>query len=616
MNIIEKSGSMSKIKVMDELLSNKIAAGEVVEKCVSIVKELVENAIDAKSSEIKIELKEAGLREIKVTDNGVGMDENDAVMAFQRHATSKLYTDDDLFNIKSLGFRGEALPSIAAVSDVILKTCQSDKGVLVHIKGGKIVETGFCEARKGTSICVSNLFYNTPARLKHLSSINSELSNIIDYVNKMALSYSSIKFIVRNDDKELLNTDGSGNLLKVIRSIYGIDVAKKMIEINDKNDDYEISGYVSLPEVNRASRNYMTTLVNGRVIKNSILNKVINDSYSSYKEDSRYPIVVIMINTDPSLIDVNIHPSKMDIKFSNFEELKELINKTVINAIKNKLLIPKINIEKAIDTTRYEQISLNLENNIVKEEFSFGYTPKVSEHIDFNYDNKLEDTIVSENVIENKSEITNNIVKEEYIEEVTEEKKLPELYPVGLALSTYIVCQNGLGIYLIDQHAAHERINYEKMSYILSHPDASIINKLLPFVIELPKNDYLILKENFYILDDLKIDYEEFGQNSLRIKAHPTWFPTGREEECMNNIIELILAKGRDFNLAKFRDNLAKMVSCKMSIKANTDITLKDMEYLLNDLRKCNNPYNCPHGRPTIIHFTNYEIEKMFKRSM
>ena len=284
---------MSKIKVMDENLANKIAAGEVVEKCVSIVKELVENSIDAKANEIKIELKEAGIREIKVIDNGNGMDHEDAVLAFQRHATSKLYNVDDLFNISSLGFRGEALPSIASVSEVLLKTCQNDKGTLIHIKGGKIVEDTTCEARTGTSITVSNLFYNTPARLKHLSSIYTELANISDYVNKMALSYPKVKFRLINDEKELLNTDGSGNLLKVIKAIYGLDVTKKMLECSTSNDDYEVSGYISMPEVNRSSRNYMTTLVNGRVIKNASLNKAINDAYSSFKEDTRYPIVVL-----------------------------------------------------------------------------------------------------------------------------------------------------------------------------------------------------------------------------------------------------------------------------------------------------------------------------------
>lgn len=592
---------MSKIRVMDELLSNKIAAGEVVERCVSIVKELVENAIDAGSSEIKIELKEAGLREIKVTDNGCGMDKSDALLAFQRHATSKLYTDDDLFNIRSLGFRGEALPSIASVSEVILKTCQEDTGVLVHIKGGKIVENTFCEARKGTSITVSNLFYNTPARLKHLSSINAELANVIDYVNKMALSYANIKFILLNDERELLNTDGSGNLLKVIRNIYGIDVTKKMIEISSSNDDYEIYGYISLPEVNRSSRNYMTTLVNGRVIRNSILNKVINDSYSNYKEDTRYPIVVIEITTDPALIDVNIHPSKMDIKFSNFEDLKELIRTTIISAIKNKLLIPKIEVKKEEREVNYENLTLNLErtdSSVNESVVDTEYKNKLTDLVNFNYD-------------------SSNEVIEEYIEEVPEENnKLPELYPVGLALGTYIVCQNETGVYLIDQHAAAERVNYEKMSYLLSHPNENTISSLIPFVIELPQNDYLILKQNFDILDNLRIGYEEFGSNSLRIISHPTWFPTGREVECMNKIIELILNKEKDFSLEKFNDNLAKMVSCKMSVKGNTNISNDTMESIINNLRKCNNPFNCPHGRPTIIHFTTYELERMFKRSI
>lgn len=592
---------MSKIKVMDELLSNKIAAGEVVERCVSIVKELVENAIDAGSSEIKIELKEAGLREIKVTDNGCGMDKSDALLAFQRHATSKLYTDDDLFNIRSLGFRGEALPSIASVSEVILKTCQEDTGVLVHIKGGKIVENTFCEARKGTSITVSNLFYNTPARLKHLSSINAELANVVDYVNKMALSYANIKFILLNDERELLNTDGSGNLLKVIRNIYGIDVTKKMIEISSSNDDYEIYGYISLPEVNRSSRNYMTTLVNGRVIRNSILNKVINDSYSNYKEDTRYPIVVIEITTDPALIDVNIHPSKMDIKFSNFEDLKELIRTTIISAIKNKLLIPKIEVKKEEREVNYENLTLNLErtdSSVNDSVVDTEYKNRLTDLVNFNYD-------------------SNNEVIEEYIEEVPEENnKLPELYPVGLALGTYIVCQNETGVYLIDQHAAAERVNYEKMSYLLSHPNENTISSLIPFVIELPQNDYLILKQNFDILDNLRIGYEEFGSNSLRIISHPTWFPTGREIECMNKIIELILNKEKDFSLEKFNDNLAKMVSCKMSVKGNTNISNDTMESIINNLRKCNNPFNCPHGRPTIIHFTTYELERMFKRSI
>ena len=588
---------MSRIKVMDELLSNKIAAGEVVEKVVSIVKELVENSIDAKATMIKVDLKEAGLREITVTDNGIGMDKNDAQLAFQRHATSKLYTDDDLFNINSLGFRGEALPSIAAVSDVVLKTCQDDVGTQIHIKGGKILENKPSEGRIGTQITVTNLFYNTPARLKHLSSPYAELANVTEYVNKMALSYPKVKFILTNDEKELLNTDGSGNLLKVIKSIYGLDIAKKMLPIEISNDDYEVSGYISLPEVNRSSRNHMTVLVNGRVIKNQYLNRIINDAYFSFKEDTRYPIVVIKITADPILVDVNIHPSKQDIKFSNFEDLKNMISEVINKTIRSKLLIPKIEVKEQ-PTVNYENLSLNLERNSISEEPSLLDKQKLTNLVNFNYE--------PNNELDNEEEPS-------YIEERPKET-LPELYPIGLALGTYIVCENERGIYLIDQHAAQERINYEKNSYLLAHPNNNVISPLIPMIIELPNNEFIIAKEKLDIIKSYNIDIEEFGINSFRVISHPTWFPKGNEEKIVRRIIEEIVNKGKDFSLAKFNNSLAALISCKMSVKANTRITKEAQEEIINELRKCNNPFNCPHGRPTIINFTTYEIEKMFKR--
>lgn len=588
---------MSRIKVMDELLSNKIAAGEVVEKVVSIVKELVENSIDAKATMIKVDLKEAGLREITVTDNGIGMDKNDAQLAFQRHATSKLYTDDDLFNINSLGFRGEALPSIAAVSDVVLKTCQDDVGTQIHIKGGKILENKLSEGRIGTQITVTNLFYNTPARLKHLSSPYAELAGVTEYVNKMALSYPEVKFILTNDEKELLNTSGSGNLLKVIKSIYGLDIAKKMLPIEISNDDYEVSGYISLPEVNRSSRNHMTVLVNGRVIKNQYLNRIINDAYSSFKEDTRYPIVVIKITADPILVDVNIHPSKQDIKFSNFEDLKNMISEVINKTIRSKLLIPKIEVKEQ-PTVKYENLSLNLERNSISEEPSLLDKQKLTNLVNFNYE--------PNNELDNEEEPS-------YIEERPKET-LPELYPIGLALGTYIVCENERGIYLIDQHAAEERINYEKNSYLLAHPNNDVISPLIPMIIELPNNEFIIAKEKLDIIKSYNIDIEEFGINSFRVISHPTWFPKGNEEKIVRRIIEEIVNKGKDFSLAKFNNSLAALISCKMSIKANTRITKEAQEEIINKLRKCNNPFNCPHGRPTIINFTTYEIEKMFKR--
>ena len=599
---------MSKIKVMDELLANKIAAGEVVERVVSIVKELIENSIDAKSSEIIIELKESGLREIKITDNGVGMDKADAHNAFLRHATSKLYDEDDLFNINSLGFRGEALPSIASVSEVELRTCYQNEevGTYLHIKGGKIIDEDNIASRVGTSFKIYNLFYNTPARLKHLSSSYAELAQVIEYVDKIALSYPEIRFKLVNDERELLNTSGNGNLLKVINSIYGLEITKKMIAINGSNNDYEISGYISLPEVTRASKNHMTTLVNGRVIKNSYLYRIINEAYSNFKEDSRYPVCVIKIECDPRLLDVNIHPSKLDIKFSNFDELTKLVKEIVNKSLADKLLIPSIPVSRGVEEAKYENLTLDIDrNNLVKEDNS-------------EYKSRLEKLVNFNNEEENLEDITNmeedNRVSD--IKVITEEKKLPELYPVGLLLGTYIVCENELGIYLIDQHAAKERVNYEKVSYQLSHPNKNTVSPLVPIVIELPKNEYLIIKENNNILEDMGIELEEFGVSSFRVLSHPTWFTEGKEEEIMKGIIELIISREKDFSLEKFRDSLAKMVSCKMSIKANTYIDKPSMESLINDLRKCKNPYNCPHGRPAIIHFSKYELEKMFKRSI
>ena len=599
---------MANIRVMSDLLANKIAAGEVVERCLSVVKELVENSVDAKSDEIKIELIESGLRSIKVIDNGSGMDKDDAVLAFQRHATSKLYSEDDLFSISSLGFRGEALPSIASVSEVELKTSSNGVGTYVHIKGGNIIEVKESDLAKGTSFTITNLFYNTPARLKHLSSSYAELANIVEYVHKMALSYPNIKFILVNDGRELFNTSGDGNLLKVINAIYGINVVKKMIKIDNKNNDYEISGYISLPEVNRSSKNYISTLVNGRVVKNYQLSKIINESYSTFKEDTRYPIVVINIKTDPSLLDVNIHPSKLDIKFSNMDELIKLIQTTIINTLKDKLLIPKIEVPTSDKVeTKYENMSLDLNRTVSEEDTA--YTSKLSDLVNFNNQDSIEDL----SSITDENELLNKITE---VESQEENKKLPELYPIGLALGTYIVCQNELGVYLIDQHAAKERINYEIVLYNLSHPNSNVMTPLIPINIELPLNEYLIIKQNIEILNKINIQVEEFGSSSFRVISHPTWINKGFEVQTIKHIFEMIVRDEKNFSLERFIDNVAKMVSCKMSIKGNTRINIEEMESLINDLRKCNNPFNCPHGRPTIIHFTIYELEKMFKRSI
>lgn len=589
---------MSKIRIMDEILANKIAAGEVVERCASVVKELVENSIDANSSEIKIELREAGTSLIKVTDNGIGMDKEDAILSFNRHATSKIKDESDLYNINTLGFRGEALASIASVSNVLLKTSQGEIGTLVNIKGGKIIKVENTEARKGTIFEITELFYNTPARLKHLKSLYTELASITDYVNKIALSHPEIRFTLINNGNTILKTDGSNNLLKTISSIYGMDVARKMLEINNEDDDYIINGFISLPEVNRSGRNHIITLVNGRVVRNQELNKIINDSYHSYKPDNRYPIAVINIELDPSLVDVNIHPTKMDIKFSKLEELLELVKKTIINKLNKQTLIPVIEqpindfeIKPIIEEKIIETKEAKVELIETKEVLTKTEKPKYEE-INLNFDNE--------------------VIKEE---ESKYEERLPLLYPVGLVHGTYIVCQNEIGMYLIDQHAAKERVNYELFLDRLSNPVKDKIPLLLPMTIELSNNEYIILKENFEFLNNMGFDIEEFGINSVIIKSHPVWLTKGFEDLQIRKIIEAVIHKEKDFDLSKFNDHLSATLACKASIKANTNLSINEMEELINDLRKCHNPFNCPHGRPTIITFTKYELEKMFKRS-
>ena len=588
---------MSKIRIMDEILANKIAAGEVVERCASVVKELVENSIDANSSEIKIELKEAGTSLIKVTDNGIGMDKEDAILSFNRHATSKIKDESDLYNINTLGFRGEALASIASVSNVLLKTSQGEIGTLVNIKGGKIIKVENTEARKGTIFEITELFYNTPARLKHLKSLYTELASITDYVNKIALSHPEIRFTLINNGNTILKTDGSNNLLKTISSIYGMDVARKMLEINNEDDDYIINGFISLPEVNRSGRNHIITLVNGRVVRNQELNKIINDSYHSYKPDNRYPIVVINIELDPSLVDVNIHPTKMDIKFSKLEELLDLVKKTIINKLNRQTLIPVI--EQPINDFN-ESI---IEEKVIEHKETKEVLIPIKEVLP-----KIEKTKYEEITLNFDTEV----IKEE---ESKYEERLPLLYPVGLVHGTYIVCQNETGMYLIDQHAAKERVNYELFLDKLSNPIKDKIPLLLPMTIELSNNEYIILKENFEFLNNMGFDIEEFGINSVIIKSHPVWLTKGFEDLQIRKIIEAVIHKEKDFDLAKFNDHLSATLACKASIKANTNLSINEMEELINDLRKCHNPFNCPHGRPTIITFTKYELEKMFKRS-
>lgn len=593
---------------MDEVLANKIAAGEVVEKCMNVVKELVENAIDAKATSIKIELMDSGVKEIKVTDDGIGMDREDAVLAFSRHATSKVKNENDLFHIGSLGFRGEALPSIASVSNVTLNTNNGVIGTEVEIHGGKLIAVNPSELAKGTSILVRDLFYNTPVRLKYLKSLYTELAYITEYVNKMALSYPEIRFVLTNNDKVLLKTDGSGRLLKVINDIYGLSVTKKMIEIKNENEDYQISGYISYPELQKSNKNAITLLVNGRVIRNLDIIRYITDSYHTYIPQDRYPIVVMKIDVDPILVDVNVHPTKMDIKFSKMDTLKDLITKTITSKLESLTLIPDAILETTVDENRTRISTVytpdrfqEFDENKKEEEF------QEFEKMTLTFETQEETTPYQKNSIEdnNTTSVTTEAKKE----------RIKKMYPVGLVHGTYIIAENEDGMYIIDQHAANERVNYEYYLREMSNPKPITMDLLVPITLELTSNEYIILKEHFDILDQLGIGYEEFGFQTLLIRSVPVWLTKSNIEVALRKIFDIITVR-EDFRLDRYLDHIAATVACKASIKANDHIELSSMEVLLERLRSCENPFTCPHGRPTIITYSKYDLEKLFKRSM
>lgn len=584
---------MGKIKVMSESLSNKIAAGEVVEKVSSVVKELVENSIDAGSNLIEVSLVDAGIKEIKVIDNGKGMDKEDALLCFSPHATSKIRNENDLFFINTLGFRGEALPSIASVSDVFLDTSNRSDSTLVHIKGGKLESNEVGTVSKGTKIIVRDLFFNTPARLKFLKSYYTELNGVVSLIEKLSLSHPDISFKLSSDNKELIKTSGSNDLLKTIYEIYGYNVSKNMVYIEGHNDDYDINGYVSNINITKSTKKDMITLVNGRIVNNSYVNRIIKDAYHTYLAVDKYPIVVINILVDPTIVDVNIHPTKQDIKFGKMETLEELL----FSLIRDKLMNIN-NMFKAYDETKYEvsnseEYVLN-DNLVVKEEYDKPVIEESKMSFTMNEESTGYETVID--TLEVKSE------------------KPSLLHPIGLAMGTYLFATDEECVYMIDIHAANERINYEKLLNALKESVVHKTSMLFPITIEFTKNEFMTIMEKKEFITNLGISFDLFGVNTIRVYEHPTYFREGYEEESLRRVFDLIVSIDKDFDRVKFNEQLAINLSCKMSVKANTFIGSLEQETLLKRLFECEFPYTCPHGRPTIIKYTKYELEKLFKR--
>lgn len=623
---------------MPDALANKIAAGEVVERPASVVKELVENSVDAQSTEIKIDIEEAGLRRIKVTDNGVGMEKEDAEIAFARHATSKIRNENDLFHVRTLGFRGEALASIAAVSQLTIKTSTGrTAGTLLHIEGGKVTSHDKADARQGTEITIENLFYNTPARLKYMKTIHTELGHITDVVNRMALSYPTIRFELRHNGRSIFKTTGRGDEIQIIAEIYGINVAKKMIPVSYKTLDFSITGYVAKPEITRASRNYISTIINGRFIRSIPLNKAITNGYHTLLPIGRYPLVVLKIEMDPILVDVNVHPAKLEVRFSKDKELFAAVEETIRSAFRKQRLIPDVtkkipkNNQSAVQPTfafefgeqqkrDIQKSNENEEQWQVKEdhtselpEASFSdHSNKGQEAYEDSYDNIITNDFQSQDTQQNLREIKSDSASEMFH---LQKDRVPPMYPIGQHHGTYILAENESGLYMIDQHAAQERIKYEFFRDVIGEVAKELQELLIPLTFEFSKQEAILIEQYQEQLKQVGLFFEHFGQQTYIVRSHPQWFPKGFEEEIIREMVEQIIEEEK-IDLAKLREEAAILMSCKRSIKANHYLNKEDMFQLLEDLRKSTDPFTCPHGRPIIIHFSGYEMEKMFKRVM
>lgn len=626
---------MGKIVQLDEALSNKIAAGEVVERPASVVKELLENAIDANSTIVEIEVMEAGLESIRIVDNGDGILSEDVENAFKRHATSKIKDENDLFRIRTLGFRGEAMPSIASVSHFELKTSTGDQaGTRIVLDGGVIKELEATSSRKGTDITVSNLFYNTPARLKYMKTIHTELGNITDVVNRLALAHPEVSIRLSHNEKKILHTNGNGDVRQVLAAIYGMNIAKKMIPLEATTLDYKIVGYIVLPEITRASRNYISTMINGRFIKNYGLVKAILDGYHTLLPIGRFPIALLSIEMDPILVDVNVHPSKMEVRLSKEHELYEVVSESIKKAFKQLTLIPSGFTPPVKQQPKSEQTTLDLDhvaeesvpqlkpepalvkdlllrNDIPRTETSIPtFEPIMNEQQEVHEDSfeMFEPTHTS------SYEATNNTYMEpEYVEPT--KTRVPPMYPIGQMHGTYIFAQNESGLYIIDQHAAQERIKYEYFKEKVGRVENELQEMLVPITLEFSTDQCIRINEYKHELEKVGVFLEEFGYNSFIVRSHPQWLPKGIEQEIMEEMVEQLLNM-KKVDIKKLREEAAIMMSCKASIKANRHLRNDEIQALLDELRQTTDPFTCPHGRPIIIHYSTYEMEKMFKRVM
>lgn len=569
---------MSKINILDASLADKIAAGEVVERPSSVVKELIENSIDANASKIEIFVIDGGRTLIQVKDNGVGMSYEDAILSIKRHATSKIRFDQDLFNIKTMGFRGEALSAISSVCKFTLQTKEKDaqSGTKLFCINSEIIDVSSCAMPQGCDIKVEELFYNTPARLKYLKSDTTELSYVTDIVNKLALANPSVAFTLTSNNKVIFKTSGKNDMVEIVSAIYGIKIGKNMINFENQNNDFKIYGLTSNISVSKSNKYGITCFINNRYVRNKLLSDCIIEGYHEFLFENRYPYTILYIQTDSSLLDVNVHPTKQEIRISKENELRQLIKTSISSALKsaNQIINQEIKVSKGSDIKQTQTF------------FDFGK---------FN---------------ENQETFTETIEQTLKLDDDKEDKKDYEI--IGQIHGTYIIAQSYDGFLIIDQHAAQERVRYEKYQKLFKEP-SNIVELLIPLVIELPLNEYHIVMENIDLLHKLHINAEPFGNNTIKITTIPYFFKRIDLKVYVDDVINQIITN-KSINENMLVDYAIATAACKASIKANTYLTILEMEAIVNDLLNCQDPYTCPHGRPTMIKYSKYELEKFFKR--
>lgn len=651
---------MTKIKVLDEQLANQIAAGEVVERPASVVKELVENAVDAGSTTIDVTIEEGGLSLIRVVDNGGGIEATDMRTAFMRHATSKISTSSDLFRIASLGFRGEALPSIAAVSRLQCLSADTGSGLArrLFIEGGTVAADEPANAPQGTDMSVKDLFYNTPARLKYMKSIQTELGHISDYINRLALAHPGIAFTLKHNGNTLLRTLGTGDRLQVIAAVYGTSAAKVMLPVADTDADYELTGYISKPELTRANRNGITVIVNGRYIRSHAVNQSLLQAYHTLLPINRFPLAVLELGMHPGLLDVNVHPSKMEVRFSKESELRALIERAIKSALGAQRHIPGPDSTHRQERSKpqYVQDSISFHiadrspivpkglergtpnelaayrEKVPKDATERLYAPFESGSSEARQDQSwslrevaVASSVERETALENLSKpspMSNQVEEpaenpyEGSDQTASDVPAFPELHWIGQHHGTYMIAQADDGLYLIDQHAAHERINYEYFLHKFGNPEAASQGLLVPITLEFTPGEASQLRELTGLFREAGVEIEPFGAQTFLVRAYPEWMPKGEELSLLEEMAELLINERKSINITKLREKAAIMCACKASIKANDRMTREEGDALLARLARCRQPYTCPHGRPIMVHLSTYQLEKMFKRVM